>query len=175
MEILAVGPSWGWIAALIGAGLLFAVAELFLPSYGILTGCAVLAILGAVVMAFMRSQTTGIVVLLAILGAAPFLIYAAVRAWPHLPIAGKIILQGPPRRGTAGDLAKLDPREFEGRVGTAQTMLRPSGKMTIEGRTLDCVTEGDLVPAGTKVRVLDVRGAKVVVRAVSENEEDASA
>jgi membrane-bound ClpP family serine protease len=42
--------------------------------------------------------------------------------------------------------------------------------MTLDGRPIDCVTEGDLVPAGRKVKILAVEGARVVVRPVEESE-----
>jgi membrane-bound serine protease (ClpP class) len=52
-------------------------------------------------------------------------------------------------------------------VGTAHTMLRPSGKAVIDGQLVDVVSQGDLIPAGTALRVLAVEGPRVVVGAAS--------
>lgn len=52
-----------------------------------------------------------------------------------------------------------------GRIGTAATVLRPTGAMEIDGQRIDVVTEGEFVEAGTSVRVLYVQGPRVVVAA----------
>jgi membrane-bound ClpP family serine protease len=56
-----------------------------------------------------------------------------------------------------------------GRVGTAATVLRPTGAMELDGQRLDVVTEGEFVEAGTAIRVLYVQGSRVVVAATSHD------
>ncbi len=175
MLILALEATWGWIVLLLALGVLFAFAEIFIPSYGVLTGMAALSFIAAVVMGFFLGQAAGILTLLAAVLLTPLVIYLAIRVWPHTPIAKRIILAGPETTGKAGDLAHLEAGRLEGRVGVAKTRLRPAGKMTLDGRTLDCVTEGGLVDAGEKVRILAVHGARVVVRPVGEDEAEAPA
>lgn len=167
--------SWGWVVFLLVLGVLFAVAEIFVPSGGLLTVLAILCFVGGVVAGFFVSMTTGIVTLLATVLLTPVLLYVLMRIWPHTPIAKRIILGGPLKRGTAGDLTRRQPGELVGREGTAKTLLRPAGKMTLDdGQTIDCVTEGEYVQAGTRLRVLAEHGVRVVVRAVPE-EPDAAA
>jgi len=178
MEIAAVpmlaDVSWGWIALLLAAGVIMAVAEIFIPSGGLLTVVSVLSFLGAVVMAFFVGSTAGIITLLAVILLTPLLIYVLMRIWPHTPIAKRIILGGPASRGTAGDLTRREPGALVGRTGVAKTLLRPAGKMTLDGQTIDCVTEGEYVQPGTRVTVLEEHGARVVVRPVPEENEEAS-
>jgi len=50
-----------------------------------------------------------------------------------------------------------------GAEGVAETQLRPAGKGRFGDRLVDVVTEGDLVPRGEAIRVLEVNGARVVV------------
>jgi membrane-bound ClpP family serine protease len=163
--------SWPWVALLLGTGILLAIAEIFIPSHGILTFLSVSSFVAAVAVAFLMGTTPGVLTLFAVLVLAPILIYSLIRLWPHTPIARRIILSGPTGVAKAGDLAHYDPKALVGRVGVAKTMLRPSGKMTLDGRPIDCVTEGDLVPAGRKVKILAVEGARVVVRPVEETDE----
>jgi len=170
MLILAWQASWGWVAMLFGFGIALAFAEIFIPSGGMLTLLSIGSFLGAVVVAFLIGQTPGIVVLAGTVLFAPLLVYLLIRIWPHMPVVRHLILQGPSRLGKAGDLARLDPEELKGKVGVAKTALRPSGKMTLDGRQIDCVTEGDMVSAGRKVRILGVHGSRVVVRPVEEGE-----
>jgi len=171
MTILAFEASWTWVTLLLGTGVLLAIAEIFIPSHGVLTLLSVGAFLAAVITAFLMGQTPGFVTLVGALLLTPLLIYVLLRVWPHTPVARRLILSGPSGPPKAGDLAHLDPKALVGRVGVAKTLLRPSGKMTLDGRLVDCITQGDLVPAGRKVRVLAVEGAKVVVRAVEETDE----
>jgi len=168
--------SWGWIAFLLALGVLFAVAEIFVPSGGLLTVLAILCFVGGIVAGFFVSTTAGIVTLLVTVLLAPLLLYVLMRIWPHTPVAKRAILGGPASRGTAGDLTHRQPGQLVGREGAAKTLLRPAGKMTLDdGRTIDCVTEGEYVQPGTRVRILAEHGARVVVRSVPENEDESHA
>jgi len=168
---LAWEPSWTLIVVAFALGTIFAVAEVFLPSGGLLTVLSVLSFVAAIVLGFTMGQTDGLITLVVVVILAPTVLYASLRIWPHTPMARKIILTGPSSTAKAGDLADLDPEELVGKVGVAKTLLRPAGKMVLGDRQIDCVTEGDLVQAGRKVEIIEVHGARVVVRAVEEDEE----
>jgi len=170
MEVLATfDPSWGWIVLLLAAGVLCALAEIFVPSGGMLLVLTLGSFAGAVVLAFFRGETPGVVVLVTTVLLAPLIVLTAIRAWPHTPLARRLILKEPKSTGKAGDLAHLGPQDLVGKVGVSKTMLRPAGKMVLEDRVIDCVTEGDLVDAGRPVKVIAVQGARVVVRAAAED------
>jgi membrane-bound serine protease (ClpP class) len=57
------------------------------------------------------------------------------------------------------------PESLVGRPGVAHTLLRPSGSVLVDGQRHDAVSEGDVVPPGTPIRVVGVRGGSLVVRA----------
>jgi len=167
--LAAFEPSWWWVGLAFAVGILFAIAELLIPSHGFLTVLSAGSFVTAIVMAFFVGQTAGFLTLLAVALLAPFILYAAIRVWPHTPVAKRLILKEGTGFGKAGDLAHLDPADYVGRIGVSKTLLRPAGKITVDGRALDCLTEGDLVQPGHKVRIIAVEGARVIVRA----EEDA--
>lgn len=52
-----------------------------------------------------------------------------------------------------------------GDVGEATTTLRPAGKATFGSEVHDVVTGGDYITAGTRVRIVEVDGMRVVVEA----------
>ncbi|MCA9133832.1 MAG: hypothetical protein KDA45_11785, partial [Planctomycetales bacterium] len=54
-----------------------------------------------------------------------------------------------------------------GACGVAESDLRPSGKVTIDNRLFDVITEGDYVEAGSSVEVLRIEGNRIVVRRTS--------
>jgi membrane-bound serine protease (ClpP class) len=68
------------------------------------------------------------------------------------------------------DLAAAESVIQAGQTGTAITLLRPSGKAKIGGEVYDVVTQGDFVPKGSGIRVLKIRGAKIIVTQVDTNE-----
>jgi membrane-bound serine protease (ClpP class) len=55
-----------------------------------------------------------------------------------------------------------------GKRGIAQTMLRPAGIVMIEDRKIDAVTNGEFIPPGTVVSVIQMRGSRAVVHAIQE-------
>ena len=61
-----------------------------------------------------------------------------------------------------------------GRTGKAKSKLLLSGVITIDGRTLDAVSESMPVEVGQTVLVLQVRGHCVVVRPVTGDEPSVS-
>lgn len=91
------------------------------------------------------------------------------RVLPKVPWFNRVFLPPPaPVGATAGSglgLADKGLMAYVGRVGTAATVLRPTGAMELDGERVDVVTEGAFVEAGTPVRVLYVQGARVVVAA----------
>lgn len=97
------------------------------------------------------------------------------RVLPRVPWFNRVFLPPPAPVGAAGSglslagsglgLADKGLMVYVGRIGTAITVLRPTGAMEIDGERIDVVTEGAFVEPGTPVRVLYVQGARVVVAA----------
>ena len=54
--------------------------------------------------------------------------------------------------------------ELIGQKGVALTILRPSGTARFGDRAVDVITEGEFIPQGSHLEVIEVRGAQVVVR-----------
>ena len=53
---------------------------------------------------------------------------------------------------------------FMDKEGVASTVLRPTGIADFEGVRLNVSSEGDYIPAGTRVRIIKVEGAKILVK-----------
>lgn len=58
--------------------------------------------------------------------------------------------------------------QFLGQEGVARTMLRPAGTAEFGSERLDVVSTGDLVPQGTRIRVVRVEGGRIVVERVED-------
>ncbi len=108
------------------------------------------------------------------------------RILPKVPLFNRVMLAPtPPTRGdaaSAGDAGNsalgIETEELTalvGRTGAAVTVLRPAGAIEIDGERIDVVTEGEFLEAGCKVRVVYVRGNRVVVAAVDGDAADRQA
>ncbi|MEZ6196165.1 MAG: NfeD family protein [Planctomycetota bacterium] len=87
----------------------------------------------------------------------------------RIPVLGKIVIVPPRTHGPAGaegGAAAAGGPAVGGR-GRAETDLRPSGRARVEGRALDVVSRGEFIERGTTVEILEIRGNRVVVRAVA--------
>lgn len=71
-----------------------------------------------------------------------------------------------------GYTANYRPVSFVGKEGTAYTVLRPSGKVLIEGEIYDAYTRGDYVTQGSKIVVVDDRGSGLKVKLMEEAPHD---
>lgn len=152
------------ILLLFGLGLALIVAEVLVPSLGVLGTLAALCIVGSVVWAFALSTGAGLQMLLAAAVLVPGALLAGFKLLPHSPLARKLFAPG----FSFADGSAADPRDasLPGRVGRVEAPLRPVGTARFEGRRVDVVSRGELIEAGASVRVLEVRGNRVLVARV---------
>lgn len=157
--------SWAIILMIAGCGLV--VLEVFIPSGGILSFCAAIAIVASIVMAFRRDLTAGVGFIVLTLLAVPVTLGLAFKYWPHTPM-GKAFLG---ELKTSDDLKPADPRrELVGKVGVAKSKMLPSGSVQIEGKYIDAISQGMAIELGQAVVVVEVRANRVVVRPADEEE-----
>lgn len=84
---------------------------------------------------------------------------------PRTPLWQRIILREREDRAAGYSSAVEHLAPYVGKTGRALTMLRPAGRMEIDGEIVDVVTEGDFVEAGSRLRVVRVEGNRVIVTA----------
>ncbi len=155
-----------WIIGLAVVGLLLLLAEIFVPGAVIgITGGIILAV--AVVAAFLppHGAVFGFTLLVCVLAAAVTMFALWFKYFPRSGMGKRMILQK-----DAGDWHGFDKTQeaLLGKSGTAQSMLRPAGIATIDGRRIDVVTRGDMIDAGTPVEVVEVEGNRIVVAPVKK-------
>lgn len=155
--------------ALLGLGLVLVMAEVLFPSFGILSVLATAAFVGAVVLAFREDTDTGVAFVVSIALGVPVAILAGMRLFPSSPVGKKMIARGLSFPGRAA----TDPRDLGlvGASGVAESDCRPSGVGRFEGRRVSVVTRGEWVERGRPIRVLEVRGNRVVVTATDAPQE----
>ncbi len=150
------------------AGMLLVLAELLTPSFGLIASLALAAFGGAIWLSFGISATLGWTMLVTVLVGLPFYLWFLVRALPHLPGGRSLFLkQTPVSTATGAPDAELH-KAMIGKIGTAETMLRPGGAVRIEGRRVDAQAEGGMIEAGETVKVVAADMANVIVRRVTK-------
>jgi membrane-bound ClpP family serine protease len=160
---------WVWAVLLLVVALGLAILAIFFPTGGILEFLSFAAVVAAIIMAFRQSATTGFIILCAALVAVPIVVVAALNLLPHTPMGRQMLLKTPTSDDVLPDLPRQRQLEsMVGHVGRAKCKMLPSGAVIVDGRTIDAVSEGVPIDAGQRVRVIEVRGNRVVVRPLEE-------
>jgi membrane-bound serine protease (ClpP class) len=159
-----------WSALLLLLGLLLVMVEVFIPSGGVLGFLSITSLVAGVILAFYhRGAEVGFLFLTVTAVALPVTLMMAFRWWPKTPMGRRILLDVP----TSEEVLPDSPerrwlRQMVGRVGVAKSLMLPSGAIEVDGHTIDALTEGTPIEAGQRVRVIAVRGNRVLVRVADE-------
>jgi membrane-bound serine protease (ClpP class) len=148
------------------AGLI--VAEVFIPSAGLLSICAMACLVGGIWIFFTHSAVAGWMGIVVGVIMVPGLLLLAYRLLPRTRFGRQVILS-PPRRDR-GD-AILDTPELAqllGQTGRVLTPMRPVGMCSFGERRVECVAESGYVEKNKTVKVIRIEGTQVTVRVVDE-------
>ena len=155
-----------WVAALFLVGIGVIVLEVFVPSGGVLGFVSVAAIIAAIATAFLElgvGAGTAMIALSVVV--VPVILGLAFRWFPETPL-GRRVLPAPPE---AADVVPDAPRrrrarDLVGQRGRTTSDLLPWGTVEVGSESLDGVSEGGPIDAGSEIIVVAAQGAAVVVR-----------
>jgi membrane-bound serine protease (ClpP class) len=141
-------------------GVLVIVAEIFIPSFGLLTALALGIFAGSLYLVFTTvSSGAGMIWTGADLVLVPLLMLWGIRFLAASPLALKTQLSSD--QGVVS-LAR-DTTSYLGCTGVALTDLRPSGAALINESRVDVITDGEYIEAKTLVRVTGITGSRIMV------------
>lgn len=139
-------------------------AEIFLPG-GILGALGGVALLGAMISGFIVfGPAVGVLVSLAILALLVATVVVWMRFFPKTPLGRAMTLAKNEKAFTA---AADNYRDLIGREGKTLSDLRPAGIALIDGRRVDVVSDGGMISSSAPVKVIDAQGGRVIVRQIS--------
>ena len=141
------------------AGLVLLVAEMLLPTQGVLGVLGAAALAACVVTCFRIDSRLGFAALVAMVLAAPFAWVLFVKVWPRTPVGRRMILAP-----AGADVAAVPVAV--GQTGVAVSELRPMGVCTFGDERVEARAERGTIPAGTRVKVVGVTDRRPTVRAV---------
>lgn len=154
-----------WATLLLLLGLALIVLEIFVPSGGVLGLLSTISILAAIVLAFFDGPGTGLAFVLTTVVAIPAILAAAVRVWPDTPMGRHILLRVPTPEDVLPDSPlRRELKSLVGKRGIAKSVMLPSGVVIIDGQPIDAIGQGVAIEPGQRIKVVEVRGTRVVVR-----------
>lgn len=153
------------ICFIIGIGLL--ILEAFMPGFGApgITG-VILEVITLVLTWFEHGPVATLGMLLIVLLVLAIAISTSLRSITKGRLSKSPLIHSDTESNEDGYRSIQDLAVFMNKEGTATSVLRPTGIADFEGVRLNVSSEGDFIPAGTKVRIVKVEGAKILVRAV---------
>ncbi len=151
------------IAILILVGLVLMALEVYIPGF-ILGSIGVVLMLVAAGISWNQYGLgrTLFVVGIELVGSLATVI-ASLKVFPETRVGRKMILAA----SQANQRASLPrPQDLVGREGVAHTVLRPSGTALVDGNRLDVIAESGMIESGRPVKVVAIRGTRIVVREI---------
>jgi membrane-bound serine protease (ClpP class) len=145
------------------------IAEVFVPSGGLITFCALACLGGGVLIFFQHSAAAGWIGVGIAAVMIPGVLILAYKIFPKTRF-GKSVTLTPPEREQGDaipDTSEL--KELLGEVGVVLTPLRPVGMCDFSGQRVECVAEGGYVDKDKKVKVIDVESTQLTVRMIEES------
>ena len=144
------------------------IAEVFVPSGGLISVCALACLIGGVAIFFNQSAAAGWTGVGIAAVMIPSVLIIAYRIFPRTRFGKSVTLTPSERR--QGD-AIPDSEQIKGLLGAEGiviTPLRPVGMCDISGQRVECVAESGYVDKGRKVKVISVQSTQLTVRTIEE-------
>ena len=155
---------WDLITALIAAGIVLLLAEIFVPGMVLGTigvGCLIASVIATYVK---YGPEKGIMVFVAEVFGLTVALAVWSRIYPQTPMGKAMILTQQNKTRSAPDTLKM----LLGQEGISSTPLRPSGIAIFNAKRYDVISENNFIPPGEAVKVVAVEGSRVVVRVIPQ-------
>lgn len=158
-------PEWGILILFFAVGVAMLVAEIFIPSHGVLSVVGLGFLIAAVVKTFSYGgREAGIIAVFACLIFVPAFAFVAIKFWHRTPIGRRI---APPNPTLTADDTSIPVEELGrlvGQTGRCETPLRPVGICEFNGKRVSCITEFGMIEAGVTVEAVGISGANLAVQ-----------
>ena len=152
---------------LISAALL--IAEVFIPSGGIISIFSLVCLGGGIAIFFNYSTAAGVAGVIIALVMIPAVLIIAYKMFPKTRFGKAVTLEPPIReKGDAiPDTAEL--KQLLGAEGVVISPLRPVGMCDFSGQRVECVAESGYVEKDKNVKIIHVEGTQLTVRLIDES------
>ena len=158
-----------WLTLAVALYILFVlllIAEVFVPSGGIITVCAFTCLIAGTYIFFKQSTTAGIAGIIFGVIMIPSVLRFAYKTFPKTRFGQSVTLE--PIQGKEGDAVPdtTNLKDLLGKTGTVLTPLRPVGMCDFAGRRVECVAESGYIAKNVIVKVIKVESTQLTVREI---------
>jgi membrane-bound ClpP family serine protease len=143
----------------IAVGIVLFIAEMMLPTHGVLSIAGVLCFGCAIVVLFRANQWIGLTIFLAAIVTSPVLFSLGVKLWTKSPVGRRIVLP-PVQTIRAPESIAL------GQIGVAVTDLRPAGECDFGDQRMRAVSQFGEIRSGEKVKIIAIDNGRPTVRTI---------
>ena len=153
------------VCFVVGIGLL--VLEAFMPGFGLPGISGIVMEIVAVVLTWVNhGPVAALGLTIIVLSLIAIAISMSLRSATRGRLSRSKIILKERESNEAGYRSAEDMQVFLGKEGETTTVCRPTGMAEFDGVKLNVVSEGEFLPAGTRVRIVQVEGSRIVVRAI---------
>jgi membrane-bound serine protease (ClpP class) len=154
---------------LIALGVVFLIAELFIPTGGICFLIAMGCFLAGIAVSFVYGDNrTGYTTLIVVFVIVPVILMGWFWVFPESMWASRLKPKFDDDATVANMPGNASLEQLRGRIGKTVSTLRPSGIAEFDGKRVDCMSEGMMIGPDQPVRCVDVRAGKVIVRQIDK-------
>ena len=153
------------VCFLVGIGLL--VLEAFMPGFGLPGISGIVMEIVAIVLTWVNhGPVAALGLTIIVLSLIAIAISMSLRSATKGRLSRSKIILKERESNEAGYRSAEDMQVFLGKEGETTTVCRPTGMAEFDGVKLNVVSEGEFLPAGTRVRIVQVEGSRIVVRVI---------
>ena len=153
------------VCFLVGIGLL--VLEAFMPGFGLPGISGIVMEIVAIALTWVNhGPVAALGLTIIVLSLIAIAISMSLRSATKGRLSRSKIILKERESNEAGYRSAEDMQVFLGKEGETTTVCRPTGMAEFDGVKLNVVSEGEFIPAGTRVRIAQVEGSRIVVRVI---------
>ena len=153
------------VCFLVGIGLL--VLEAFMPGFGLPGISGIVMEIVAIALTWVNhGPVAALGLTIIVLSLIAIAISMSLRSATKGRLSRSKIILTERESNEAGYRSAEDMQVFLGKEGETTTVCRPTGMAEFDGVKLNVVSEGEFLPAGTRVRIVQVEGSRIVVRVI---------
>lgn len=153
------------VCFVVGIGLL--VLEAFMPGFGLPGISGIVMEIVAIALTWVNhGPVAALGLTIIVLSLIAIAISMSLRSATRGRLSRSKIILKERESNEAGYRSAEDMQVFLGKEGETTTVCRPTGMAEFDGVKLNVVSEGEFIPAGTRVRIVQVEGSRIVVRVI---------
>ena len=153
------------VCFLVGIGLL--VLEAFMPGFGLPGISGIVMEIVAIALTWVNHGPVAAMGLtIIVLSLIAIAISMSLRSATKGRLSRSKIILKERESNEAGYRSAEDMQVFLGKEGETTTVCRPTGMAEFDGVKLNVVSDGEFLPAGTRIRIVQVEGSRIVVRVI---------